>query len=192
MKNPVDRNNPLARLVADTNMSNAAARPATVSGGSLPTFSRGLSGRAPLLPARNQNEFEELKIRIHRELLEKLDLTALASLSREQSESQIRVAIGRLLEQQSPGDDTSGLDQTQDGHSGRTLSTPRLTDERERLARLEPERDAVHGAHGPIGTRIVHLEVFDLQQRHESTPCAERRGPIPFAARYRRPCAGGP
>jgi pilus assembly protein CpaF len=50
---------------------------------------------------RSSHEFEELKLRIHRELLEKLDLVALASLSREQGESQIRVAIGRLLEHQS-------------------------------------------------------------------------------------------
>src|SRR6185503_20555490 len=55
----------------------------------------------PLLRPKRTQEFEELKVRIHRELLEKLDLVALASLTREQSESQIRVAIARLLEQQS-------------------------------------------------------------------------------------------
>jgi len=56
--------------------------------------------RSVFRPKRAQ-EFEELKVRIHRELLEKLDLVALASLSREQGESQIRIAIARLLEQQS-------------------------------------------------------------------------------------------
>ena len=50
---------------------------------------------------RGDQELEELKVRIHRELLEKLDLVALAALSREQGQSQIRVAIGRLLELQS-------------------------------------------------------------------------------------------
>jgi pilus assembly protein CpaF len=50
---------------------------------------------------KSTHEFEELKIRIHRDLLDKLDLVALASLSREQGESQIRIAIGRLLEQTS-------------------------------------------------------------------------------------------
>ncbi|HZP41016.1 MAG TPA: CpaF family protein [Candidatus Binatia bacterium] len=54
-----------------------------------------------VLRPKTVQEFEELKVRIHRELLEKLDLVALASLSREQGESQIRVAIGRLLEHQS-------------------------------------------------------------------------------------------
>jgi pilus assembly protein CpaF len=60
----------------------------------------GEEARTLLRPKRTQ-EFEELKVRIHRELLEKLDLVTLASLTREQSESQIRVAIARLLEQQS-------------------------------------------------------------------------------------------
>jgi pilus assembly protein CpaF len=54
-----------------------------------------------ILRPKDDHEFQELKVRVHRELLEKLDLVALTSLSREQGESQIRVAIGRLLEQQS-------------------------------------------------------------------------------------------
>ena len=54
-----------------------------------------------VLRPKSNHEFEELKVRIHRDLLDKLDLVALASLSREQGESQIRIAIARLLEQQS-------------------------------------------------------------------------------------------
>jgi pilus assembly protein CpaF len=68
---------------------------------SAPEPVRSRDERAAVLRPKGTQEFEELKLRIHRELLEKLDLVALASLSREQGESQIRVAIGRLLEIQS-------------------------------------------------------------------------------------------
>ncbi len=60
----------------------------------------GFSARSPFFRGASDRDFEELKVRLHRDLLERLDLDALASLSREQGESQIRVAIGRLLEQQ--------------------------------------------------------------------------------------------
>jgi pilus assembly protein CpaF len=59
------------------------------------------AGRSPFFRAKSGHEFEGLKVRLHRELLQKLDLAALAALNREQGESQIRVAIGRLLELQS-------------------------------------------------------------------------------------------
>jgi pilus assembly protein CpaF len=55
----------------------------------------------PLFRGKNDHEFQELKVRVHRELLEKLDLAALSQLTREHGEQQIRVAIGRLLEAQS-------------------------------------------------------------------------------------------
>jgi pilus assembly protein CpaF len=42
--------------------------------------------------------FQELKVRVHRQLLERIDLVALASLDREQAESQIRAALQRLLQ----------------------------------------------------------------------------------------------
>ena len=76
-----------------------AARPGEAAGQDA-TPQRPGAAAPPVQPKRTQ-EFEELKVRIHRELLEKLDLVALASLTREQGESQIRVAIARLLEQQS-------------------------------------------------------------------------------------------
>jgi pilus assembly protein CpaF len=83
----------------------AAAAPATheegrVEGSGFTFHRRGTGGRSPFVRAANDGEFEELKVRLHRELIERLDLDALAALTREQGESQIRVAIGRLLEQQ--------------------------------------------------------------------------------------------
>jgi pilus assembly protein CpaF len=71
-----------------------------VAGEAPPSLPAGREQRSVFRPKRTQ-EFEELKVRTHRELLEKLDLVALASLSREHAETQIRVAIARLLEQQS-------------------------------------------------------------------------------------------
>ena len=54
-------------------------------------------------PARNGSSapnqvFQELKVRVHRLLLERIDLVALASLERDQAESQIRAALQRLLQ----------------------------------------------------------------------------------------------
>jgi pilus assembly protein CpaF len=45
--------------------------------------------------------FQELKLRLHRQLLERLDLVALASLDSSQTETQIRVAVQRLLDAES-------------------------------------------------------------------------------------------
>src|SRR5262249_7494112 len=42
-------------------------------------------------------QFQELKLRVHRQLLERIDLVALGSLDRAQAESQIRAALQRLL-----------------------------------------------------------------------------------------------
>ena len=41
--------------------------------------------------------FQELKLRLHRQLLERIDLIALASLDRTQAETQVRAAVQRLL-----------------------------------------------------------------------------------------------
>jgi pilus assembly protein CpaF len=68
---------------------------------SMPHTPGGHREQPSVLRARGDRDFEELKVRIHRELLEKLDLVALAALTREQGQRQIRVAIGRLLEVQS-------------------------------------------------------------------------------------------
>jgi pilus assembly protein CpaF len=48
-----------------------------------------------------QGGFQELKVRVHRQLLERLDLTAMASLDRAQAEAQIRQALQRLLSDES-------------------------------------------------------------------------------------------
>ena len=62
---------------------------------------------SPLIaPARGawgatSQAFQELKLRLHRQLLERLDLVALASLDSEQTEQQIRIAVQRLLENES-------------------------------------------------------------------------------------------
>lgn len=45
----------------------------------------------------NTQVFQELKVRVHKDLLERLDLVALAGLDRKQSEEQIRSALQRLL-----------------------------------------------------------------------------------------------
>src|SRR5216110_1303703 len=51
---------------------------------------------------------EELKLRVHRQLLERLDLVALASLDSAQAEEHIRTTLQRLLQADSP--DLSGLE----------------------------------------------------------------------------------
>jgi pilus assembly protein CpaF len=67
---------------------------------------RTASGQNPNPVARGNvgstsQTFQELKLRLHRQLLERLDLVALASLDSEQTESQIRAAVQRLLEAES-------------------------------------------------------------------------------------------
>ncbi len=59
--------------------------------------------------AVNRSEaFEELKQRVHQKLLERIDLNALSSLDGAQAENQVRGALQRLLQTDSPG--LSGLD----------------------------------------------------------------------------------
>ena len=48
-------------------------------------------------PATNQQQMQDLKVRMHRQLLERLDLVALGALDRQQAETQIRAALTRLL-----------------------------------------------------------------------------------------------
>src|SRR5262249_35664809 len=55
----------------------------------------------PLSTGSTPQAFQELKLRLHRQLLERLDLVALASLDSEQTATQIRAAVQRLLEQES-------------------------------------------------------------------------------------------
>jgi pilus assembly protein CpaF len=46
--------------------------------------------------------FQELKLRVHRQLLERLDLVALASLDSTQAEDQVRTALQHMLQSHSP------------------------------------------------------------------------------------------
>ena len=55
-------------------------------------------GRTPSASVRHVNRLRELKLRVHRELIERLDLVALASLDSNQVEDQIRIALERLLQ----------------------------------------------------------------------------------------------
>src|SRR3990172_9452052 len=52
-------------------------------------------------PSATAQSFEELKGRVHRQLLERLDLVALGSLASAQAEDQVRSALQRLLEAES-------------------------------------------------------------------------------------------
>src|SRR2546428_12921635 len=59
-------------------------------------------------PASVSKRLEELKLRVHRQLLERLDLVALSSLDSTQAEEHIRTTLQRLLQADSP--DLSGLE----------------------------------------------------------------------------------
>jgi len=57
----------------------------------------------PTIPTEEAPQaFQELKLRVHRQLLERLDLVALASLDSTQAEDQVRTALHRLLQNDSP------------------------------------------------------------------------------------------
>src|SRR5436309_1998004 len=58
--------------------------------------------------ASASKRLEELKLRVHRQLLERLDLVALSSLDSTQAEEHIRTTLQRLLQADSP--DLSGLE----------------------------------------------------------------------------------
>jgi pilus assembly protein CpaF len=57
----------------------------------------------PTIPTDDAPQaFQELKLRVHRQLLERLDLVALASLDSTEAEDQVRTALHRLLQNDSP------------------------------------------------------------------------------------------
>src|SRR6266702_1539841 len=58
--------------------------------------------------ASASKRLEELKLRVHRQLLERLDLVALSSLDSTQAEEHIRTTLQRLLQADSP--ELSGLE----------------------------------------------------------------------------------
>src|SRR5882762_3752495 len=57
--------------------------------------------------ASTSKRLEDLKLRVHRQLLERLDLVALSSLDSVQAEEHIRTTLQRLLQADSP--ELSGL-----------------------------------------------------------------------------------
>jgi pilus assembly protein CpaF len=89
-------------------------------------------------PGATSQAFQELKLRLHRQLLERLDLVALASLDSEQTEHQIRSAVQRLLEAE---------------------ATPLSRSERERL--IEEIGYEVLGL-GPLDPLLRDAEVSDV------------------------------
>src|SRR5437879_10374013 len=58
--------------------------------------------------ASTSKRLEDLKLRVHRQLLERLDLVALASLDSAQAEEHIRATLERVLQADSP--ELSGLE----------------------------------------------------------------------------------
>src|SRR2546425_7474962 len=58
--------------------------------------------------ASTSKRLEDLKLRVHRQLLERLDLVALSSLDSAQAEEHIRTTLQRLLQADSP--ELSGLE----------------------------------------------------------------------------------
>ncbi len=67
----------------------------------LPRSTSAAPSAVPRVPGSMTQAFQELKLRVHRQLLERLDLVALASLDTIQTENQIRVAVQKLLEAES-------------------------------------------------------------------------------------------
>jgi len=109
---------------------------------------------APVRPASaaNQQMFNELKLRVHRQLLERLDLVALASLDRAQAESQIRNALQRLLSSE---------------------STPLSRGERERL--VEEIGYEVLGL-GPLDPLLRDSDISDILVNGPYNVYVEKRG----------------
>jgi len=88
--------------------------------------------------AAGQPAFQELKVRVHRQLLERLDLAAMAALDRTQAEAQIRNALQRLLSDE---------------------STPLSRTERDRL--IEEIGYEVLG-HGPLDPLLRDPDISDI------------------------------
>src|SRR5437660_8329144 len=95
---------------------------------------------------------EELKLRVHRQLLERLDLVALSSLDSAQAEEHIRTTLQRLLQADSP--ELSGL-------------------ERERL--IEEVGYEVFGL-GPLEEFLKDSDISDILVNGPGAVYVERRG----------------
>src|SRR2546426_6399257 len=98
---------------------------------------------------------EELKLRVHRQLLERLDLVALSSLDSTQAEEHIRTTLQRLLLADSP--ELSGL-------------------ERERL--IEEVGYEVFGL-GPLEEFLKDSDISDILVNGPGAVYVERRGGAP-------------
>src|SRR2546429_7694881 len=95
---------------------------------------------------------EDLKLRVHRQLLERLDLVALSSLDSVQAEEHIRTTLQRLLQADSP--ELSGL-------------------ERERL--IEEVGYEVFGL-GPLEEFLKDSDISDILVNGPGAVYVERRG----------------
>jgi len=102
--------------------------------------------------ASTSKRLEELKLRMHRQLLERLDLVALASLDSAQAEEHIRATLQRLLQADSP--ELSGL-------------------ERERL--IEEVGYEVFGL-GPLEEFLKDNDVSDILVNGPGAVYVERQG----------------
>src|SRR2546422_1048349 len=95
---------------------------------------------------------EDLKLRVHRQLLERLDLVALSSLDSSQAEEHIRTTLQRLLQADSP--ELSGL-------------------ERERL--IEEVGYEVFGL-GPLDAFLKDADVSDILVNGPDAVYIEKQG----------------
>src|SRR3989442_8767252 len=102
--------------------------------------------------ASTSKRLEDLKLRVHRQLLERLDLVALSSLDSVQAEEHIRTTLQRLLQADSP--ELSGL-------------------ERERL--IEEVGYEVFGL-GPLEEFLKDSDISDILVNGPGAVYVERRG----------------
>src|SRR2546426_8153914 len=113
--------------------------------------------------ASTSKRLEDLKLRVHRQLLERLDLVALSSLDSAQAEEHIRTALQRLLQADSP--ELSGL-------------------ERERL--IEEVGYEVFGL-GPLEEFLKDSDISDILVNGPGAVYVERRGGVPLTpVQFRR------
>src|SRR2546425_1848439 len=102
--------------------------------------------------ASTSKRLEDLKLRVHRQLLERLDLVALASLDSAQAEDHIRATLERVLQADSP--ELSGL-------------------ERERL--IEEVGYEVFGL-GPLDSFLKDADVSDILVNGPDAVYIEKQG----------------
>ena len=103
-------------------------------------------------PASPSQQMKDLKLRVHRQLLERLDLVALASLDSAQAEEHIRATLERVLQADSP--ELSGL-------------------ERERL--IEEVGYEVFGL-GPLDSFLKDADVSDILVNGPDAVYIEKQG----------------